>query len=240
MEVHAHSHTPRKKWTHYFWEFFMLFLAVFAGFLAENQREHIVEGHRAKALAISLYHDIKNDTTDLRRISNWETNKINHIDSLLDLLQKKSPDNDTSFSIHAAWLVFVNKFFQNSGTYEQLKNSGSLRYFKQDLINILLKYENIMAETKLREEAEVTKLEQRVIPFVQERINYEFVYTLLRNLPIPRNIYVKLKDQNTIDLMINEAIEIKLVGLRRRDLYNQLYALAIEILKKLKDNYNPE
>ena len=29
MEVHAHTHTPRKKWTHYFWEFLMLFLAVF-------------------------------------------------------------------------------------------------------------------------------------------------------------------------------------------------------------------
>ena len=28
MEIHAHTHTPRKKWTHYFWEFFMLFLAV--------------------------------------------------------------------------------------------------------------------------------------------------------------------------------------------------------------------
>ncbi|MBK9569946.1 MAG: hypothetical protein IPO53_08495 [Chitinophagaceae bacterium] len=119
MEVHAHTHTARKKWTHYFWEFFMLFLAVFAGFLAENQREHIVEGHRAKALALSLYNDIKNDTTDLRRISNWETNKINHIDSLLDLLQKKSPDNDTSFSIHAAWLVFVNKFFK---TAEHMNN----------------------------------------------------------------------------------------------------------------------
>jgi hypothetical protein len=25
MEVHAHSHTPEKKWTHYFWEFLMLF-----------------------------------------------------------------------------------------------------------------------------------------------------------------------------------------------------------------------
>ena len=34
MEVHAHSHTPQKeKWTHYFWEFLMLFLAVFCGFL---------------------------------------------------------------------------------------------------------------------------------------------------------------------------------------------------------------
>ncbi len=21
MEVHSHSHTPRKNWTHYFWEF---------------------------------------------------------------------------------------------------------------------------------------------------------------------------------------------------------------------------
>ena len=34
MEVHHHSHPStssghRKKWTHYFWEFLMLFLAVF-------------------------------------------------------------------------------------------------------------------------------------------------------------------------------------------------------------------
>jgi len=39
MEVHRHAHTDRKKWTHYLWEFLMLFLAVFCGFLAENQRE---------------------------------------------------------------------------------------------------------------------------------------------------------------------------------------------------------
>ena len=36
MEVHAHSHTPRKKWTHYFWEFLMLFLAVTLGFTAKQ------------------------------------------------------------------------------------------------------------------------------------------------------------------------------------------------------------
>jgi hypothetical protein len=43
MEVHAHTHTQRKKWSHYLWEFLMLFLAVFCGFLAENIREHGVE-----------------------------------------------------------------------------------------------------------------------------------------------------------------------------------------------------
>ncbi len=31
MEVHHRAHTARKKWSHYFWEFHMLFLAVFYG-----------------------------------------------------------------------------------------------------------------------------------------------------------------------------------------------------------------
>ena len=50
MEVHHHSHTARKKWTHYFWEFFMLFLAVTLGFFVENQREHYIEGQREKKI----------------------------------------------------------------------------------------------------------------------------------------------------------------------------------------------
>lgn len=33
----------KKGWTEYFFEFFMLFLAVFLGSLAENIREHNVE-----------------------------------------------------------------------------------------------------------------------------------------------------------------------------------------------------
>ena len=48
MEVHAHTHTSRKKWTHYFWEFLMLSLAVFCGFFAEYQLEHKIEKDREK------------------------------------------------------------------------------------------------------------------------------------------------------------------------------------------------
>ena len=55
MEVHAHSHTPRKKWTHYFWEFLMLFLAVFCGFLAEYQLEHVIEQKREKQFIKASY-----------------------------------------------------------------------------------------------------------------------------------------------------------------------------------------
>ena len=65
MEVHAHPHTARKKWTHYLWEFFMLFLAVTAGFFVENQREHIVEHRREKEFMVSLVKDLESDTSSI-------------------------------------------------------------------------------------------------------------------------------------------------------------------------------
>ncbi len=44
MEVHHHTHPAhgKKTWKAYFWEFLMLFLAVFCGFLAEYQLEHVI------------------------------------------------------------------------------------------------------------------------------------------------------------------------------------------------------
>lgn len=241
MEVHHHTHTPRKKWTHYLWEFLMLFLAVFCGFLAEYQLEHKIEKERAKELAGSLYNDIKKDTVDLNTIiTNFVSKKLNHIDSLLGILQNKYQRNDTAFSVHTAWLVFINNFTRNNGTYEQMKNSGSLRYFKQDFILMLHEYENIWGRIKLREEAEREKIEQRTIPFVQEIINYEFVHTILNDMPYPGKIYVNLKDEAIIDRMINKTIEIKTVTLRRRMLYIQLKQKAIEILSLLKTKYHLE
>ena len=41
MEVHHHGHVhEKKKWKEYLFQFLMLFLAVFCGFLAEYQLEH--------------------------------------------------------------------------------------------------------------------------------------------------------------------------------------------------------
>src|ERR1044071_4979903 len=62
MEVHAHSHTERKKWTHYLWEFFMLFLAVTLGFFVENQREHYVEHQHEKQFIVSIVKELQADT----------------------------------------------------------------------------------------------------------------------------------------------------------------------------------
>src|SRR5262245_44687620 len=89
MEVHAHTHTPQKKFTHYLWEFLMLFLAVFAGFLAENQREHIVEHNRAKQYASNLYKELQNDTMRLVHLIRWTQNLSRTFDTLCNLSRKQ-------------------------------------------------------------------------------------------------------------------------------------------------------
>ena len=87
MEVHAHSHTERKKFTHYLWEFLMLFLAVFCGFLAENQREHYTEKRRAREYAQQMIEDLQNDTLTLGsvvRLMKAYNEKFRSVDTLFD------------------------------------------------------------------------------------------------------------------------------------------------------------
>src|SRR5436190_21631768 len=96
MEVHAHTHTERKKWIHYFWEFLMLFLAVTLGFLVENQREHMVEHNRAKDYAAALIRDLRSDTTNINQYSGYCTLFIATMDSLINMAIKKKINPATS------------------------------------------------------------------------------------------------------------------------------------------------
>jgi hypothetical protein len=91
MEVHHHTHSEhsgsRKKWNHYFWEFLMLFLAAFCGFLAENQREHFIENEREKQFIKTFVEDIRNDTAGMNNAIIVFTRINNHIDSLIPFLK---------------------------------------------------------------------------------------------------------------------------------------------------------
>jgi hypothetical protein len=130
MEVHAHTHTARKKWTHYLWEFLMLFLAVFLGFLVENQREHFVEHKRAKEYAKSLLEDLKNDTADINRAAFFDNLTNFLIDSLIEVVSDKAKSQKSGQIYYymrlAGWLYTVD---WSKATLNQLINSGNLRYF---------------------------------------------------------------------------------------------------------------
>jgi hypothetical protein len=145
MEVHTHTHTPepgvhpgRKKWTHYLWEFLMLFLAVFCGFLAENQREHYVEHQREKKLMRSLASDLTADIARLNSIVQQRNNRALMLDSFVLLLNKTDAE---SFS---RYLYYFNSFATRShayrftpvdGTMQQLKNAGNLRLIRKTAVS---------------------------------------------------------------------------------------------------------
>jgi hypothetical protein len=147
MEVHSHTHTPRKKWTHYFWEFFMLFLAVFAGFLAENQREHFVEHNREKQYMEAYAEDLHIDFNTLGFQEPLFDEKVLKIDTLLHFLQKaiSSKENDSLYLYfwHASSFY---KFFPIDRTMQQFKNSGAMRLIRDEtVVNSILDYDR---ETK--------------------------------------------------------------------------------------------
>jgi hypothetical protein len=130
METHAHHlhKAPGKNFWHYFYEFLMLFLAVFCGFLAENQREHYVEKRHEKQFMISLVRDLELDTSQLNRIQRFRQDRLADIDSLTIFFAATEPKMVplNKYNIVRALLGSIY-FFQNSGTLDQLKNSGGLR-----------------------------------------------------------------------------------------------------------------
>ena len=145
MEVHQHTHTPRKKWTHYFWEFLMLFLAVTLGFFVENQREHYIEHQREKEFIKSLFNDIKSDTTNIAKIIIARSAKERMLDSLSFMMNSPRPGDLVKqiypYAVYVA-RTLPYRFIPNDGTMQQLKNSGALRLIrKRAVVDSISKYD---------------------------------------------------------------------------------------------------
>jgi hypothetical protein len=127
MEVHHHAHTERKKWTHYLWEFLMLFLAVFCGFLAENQREHMIEHKKEKKLVTEMVEDLKKDSAFLGLCLNRIIpNHLKLLDSAIILLQK--PGHERDRETYQAYLTATEWNFNYIPTDRTLSQFRSYGY----------------------------------------------------------------------------------------------------------------
>ncbi len=143
MEVHHHAHTARKKWTHYFWEFLMLFLAVFCGFMAENMREHKIEKIRAGEYARLLIQDLENDTIQILDGFKQLEKVLVSIDSISSVVYKGVSGNKVrgSFYYYSQIGTTSPMTIWNDATLIQLTQSGNLRYFRNhELVNKISSY----------------------------------------------------------------------------------------------------
>jgi len=133
MEVHAHTHSPGKKWTHYFWEFFMLFLAVTLGFFVENQREHYIEGQREKKYIQNLIHDLARDTVNYNLSIAIRLERERQAHQLITMLYSSDRNKHLpELYYFARQMPRMNTiFYATDATMNQLKNSGALRLIEK-------------------------------------------------------------------------------------------------------------
>ena len=238
MEVHAHTHTARKKWTHYFWEFLMLFLAVFCGFLAENIREHTVEKQKAKVLAKSMFEDLKKDTAALHAAIIFSNKKLNASDSILVLLHRpRNQWNDTIFYKNMAPIMTAIPFISTDGTYAQMKTSGSLRYFNQSLVNQMNAYDVQLKKTRYRDDVEDRGL-WVLAPYNMDFINLEIITDIRFDLPITHDLYIKMDNKTITDKYINLIMMIKTFRIRSLQEYETQLKIANKLIEAIQKNYH--
>jgi len=158
MEVHKHPHhvTHKKKWAEYLLEFFMLFLAVFLGFIAENIREHKVERNREKEYLRSMFEDLKTDTSTINTFYNNADSAINKIDSLITLLRR--PDREkygkTLYYFARVITTRLGRIVLTDRAFEEMKSSGSLRLINNEKLSDSISH-YYAEQTRFKEQAEL-------------------------------------------------------------------------------------
>jgi hypothetical protein len=153
MEVHHHPHTSKKNWTHYFWEFLMLFLAVFCGFLAEYQLEHKIEKERGKEYISSFYDDLLKNLVTCSMIidgSKKRRESLNNMEACYDSVLKnwKAADCLAGLLKNSRGLA-IAQF--SDGTMEQLKNAGGFRLLKKEDRDSIIVYDAAIRSYKSSE-----------------------------------------------------------------------------------------
>ncbi len=133
MEVHHHSHIP-KKISEYFTEFIMLFAAVTLGFFAENLREHQIEKHREIQYLKNIHLDLERDILEIDRIYKRNT-EYQQLGNELIQLYNRGYQTDLPKFYYLVKSLALRTYFQHSKNgIDQLKNAGGLRLVENDEI----------------------------------------------------------------------------------------------------------
>jgi len=184
MEVHHHSHHP-KKWKEYIQEFLMLFFAVFLGFMAEYYLEYRAERHKENDYINGMALDLKSDSAEMAiRIQGMESLKRmgKKLEKLLYQTSFSDADIDSIYIISTSITATLIAPNFSSGTIDQLKNAGGYRLIRnQEIVRRISDYDrwkntiNIQESVILQHYVNAHKLQNGVLHMtaieIPEKIN---------------------------------------------------------------------
>lgn len=180
MEVHHHPEVEKKGIKEYLLEGLMIFLAVFMGFIAENIREDYTEHQKAKAFAVTMVSDLREDTAQLRDYIGYYNFARVNVDTLMKLLSSGDVKNIPSgkLYLYGLWGGAQHFFIPNDATYAQMKSTGALQFFESKVAREAAEYDRLCRGVQSFDESdrgvyvEVRKLRSLI---------FEFQYNTLSN-----------------------------------------------------------
>ena len=256
MEVHHHPHVEKKGFKEYFLEGLMIFLAVSMGFIAENIREKITENERAHELAESLYQEVYADSIQFQKIMTTRDLKEQASNYLLGYFKDSSLTKTShtfyrnftwEFVIHAATI-----FEPADGMLNQLRNSGSLRYFKNnELQKECGQLSVVITKIRNRLEYESQFFQQYIRPYALTYYDFDWYNQISKNgtIIITESI-IKEPDPKDLPVLKNASgfnktecmnlINYHLIILRSTNLgyLNTYLKINHSLLETLRKEYN--
>lgn len=168
-----------KRWRKYFFEFILIFLAVFLGFLADNIREEYFERQQAVELARSFYEELKNDSIAATLRVEGRIKKEKAIEYMVTFFRDSSlTTSSKDLAVNFLWATTVRTpviFTPRTVVLEQLKSSGSIRYFKSNELQKLVGDLSIAIDYIIERQAvEASVYQQYIEPIMINHMDYQF------------------------------------------------------------------
>jgi hypothetical protein len=258
MEVHKHPHhvMHKKKWNEYLLEFFMLFLAVFLGFVAENIREKITDKQKEKEYMAGVVQDLKSGTTELANaITGWNKSNAN-ADSILFYLKKEiSPSTvNILYNLLNRNFFHFNLFKYNDKTVQELKSSGGFRLVRnREIANSIMAFD-IDMKYILTQEADIKefmmeakKIESKIFDFSQFNGNQSDYGQLNGNTSLLLLLNARKEiingvllttDKQTIDEYYNKLYTFQLISRYHTYLFKEDKKKATLLLQQIQKQYH--
>ncbi|HWC53635.1 MAG TPA: hypothetical protein VG676_08640 [Chitinophagaceae bacterium] len=245
MEVHKHPHHEehQKNWRSYLLEFFMLFLAVFLGFIAENIRERIVENKRGEEYIHSFTEDLKKDTAQFRGLISFLTIQ----DSMTNNM-KSCYDSITHSVTSTACLTNILKnlagfpdFVYTDRTIQQLKNAGGLRLITNKAVaDSIIIYDGMVRRQLIHQDA-LEGLQQKSIDAIKSMIDFHSFNAIYMGeprsfvLPEMNDIHLLQTGKEAIDNFFNTLLVFKANLKSQLNWMKQLKKMATGLILYLSD-----
>jgi hypothetical protein len=182
MEVHhPHHPTHKKKWNEYILEFIMLFAAVSLGFLAENIRERQIEDHRAEEFIELFKNEVVNNNKQIDSVLKQDIPLLKANEKIyydLATLNNGFPLIELSDTLN----LYLYRFSNDKRIFDQMKNSGSLRYIKdKKLIDMITSYEIEADMAEFRAFDQETSQWKDLWTFLNDNMPSSFMLRMLIN-----------------------------------------------------------